>query len=126
MFQLVACNYVMYSSLNWLKRWASSSAGRAPRSQRGGRGFESPLVHQYLLQAQQLTQPCEIRSVGQAGHFLDFCVLEAKIPWLLSLPTPVSIRAASEAFCKPRTRKFWRVQTRCAVALAGPQLSPSR
>src|SRR6266850_1201990 len=26
--------------------WASSSAGRAPRSQRGGRGFESPLVHQ--------------------------------------------------------------------------------
>src|SRR6267143_6021662 len=25
--------------------WASSSAGRAPRSQRGGRGFESPLVH---------------------------------------------------------------------------------
>src|SRR5882762_10190622 len=28
--------------------WASSSAGRAPRSQRGGRGFESPLVHQIL------------------------------------------------------------------------------
>src|SRR5580704_12313011 len=25
--------------------WAGSSVGRAPRSQRGGRGFESPLVH---------------------------------------------------------------------------------
>ena len=60
--------------------WASSSAGRAPRSQRGGRGFESLLVHQHLLQAQQLTQPCEIRSVGRVGHFSDFCVLEAKIP----------------------------------------------
>src|SRR5260370_38661450 len=28
--------------------WASSSAGRAPRSHRGGRGFESLLVHQIL------------------------------------------------------------------------------
>lgn len=27
-------------------RWGSSSAGRAPRSQRGGRGFESLLLHQ--------------------------------------------------------------------------------
>src|SRR6266849_10850558 len=94
--------------------WASSSAGRAPRSQRGGRGFESPLVHQHLLQAQQLTQPCEIRSVGRVGHFSDFCVLEAKIPCLLSLPILISIRAASEAFCKPRTRhaktakRIWR------------------
>jgi hypothetical protein len=26
--------------------WGSSSAGRAPRSQRGGRGFESLLLHQ--------------------------------------------------------------------------------
>ena len=26
--------------------WAASSAGRAPRSQRGGRGFESHAVHQ--------------------------------------------------------------------------------
>jgi hypothetical protein len=106
--------------------WASSSAGRAPRSQRGGRGFESPLVHQHLLQAQQLTQPCEIRSVGRVGHFSDFCVLEAKTPCLLSLPILISIRAASEASCKPRTREFWRVQTRCAVALAELQLSPSR
>jgi hypothetical protein len=29
--------------------WATSSAGRAPRSQRGGRGFKSPVVHQSLL-----------------------------------------------------------------------------
>jgi hypothetical protein len=64
------------------------------------------------LQAQQLTQPCEIRSVGRVGHFSDFCVLEAKIPCLLCLPIRISIRAASEAFCKPRTREFWRVQTR--------------
>src|SRR6516225_8685336 len=39
---------MLYSNLHWLKPWASSSAGRAPRSQRGGRGFESPLVHQIL------------------------------------------------------------------------------
>jgi hypothetical protein len=30
--------------------WAASSVGRAPRSQRGGRGFESPAVHQIPLQ----------------------------------------------------------------------------
>jgi hypothetical protein len=29
-----------------MPKWASSSVGRAPRSQRGGRGFESPAVHQ--------------------------------------------------------------------------------
>src|SRR5438046_3764159 len=35
--------------LRWICcSWASSSAGRAPRSQRGGRGFESLLVHQIL------------------------------------------------------------------------------
>src|ERR1700680_4411136 len=28
--------------------WGSSSAGRAPRSQRGGRGFESLLLHQFF------------------------------------------------------------------------------
>jgi hypothetical protein len=33
--------------------WASSSAGRAPRSQRGGRGFESPLVHQLTSEAKR-------------------------------------------------------------------------
>src|SRR5215469_12386021 len=75
------------------------------------------------LQAQQLTQPCEIRSVGRVGHFSDFCVLEAKIPCLLSLPTLISIRAASEAFCKPRTREFWRVPTRCVAR--PPDLPPS-
>ena len=32
-----------------LKGWAASSVGRAPRSQRGGRGFESHAVHQPLL-----------------------------------------------------------------------------
>jgi hypothetical protein len=32
-----------------LLRWASSSAGRAPRSQRGGRRFDPGLVHQTTL-----------------------------------------------------------------------------
>jgi hypothetical protein len=31
-------------------RWGSSSAGRAPRSQRGGRGFKSLLLHQIRSQ----------------------------------------------------------------------------
>src|SRR5690606_4406270 len=30
------------------REWAASSAGRAPRSQRGGREFEPPAVHQLL------------------------------------------------------------------------------
>jgi hypothetical protein len=34
--------------------WAVSSAGRAPRSQRGGRGFESLTVHQFLLRGWRL------------------------------------------------------------------------
>src|SRR6516225_7238897 len=106
---------------NWLQHCALLDL--FPRSQRGGRGFESPLVHQHLLQAQQLTQPCEIRSVGRVGHFSDFCVLEAKIPCLLSLPILISIRAASEASCKPRTREFWRVPTRCVAR--PPELPPS-
>ena len=35
-------------------QWAVSSAGRAPRSQRGGRGFESPTVHHFLSDQQML------------------------------------------------------------------------
>jgi hypothetical protein len=31
-----------------MSRWADSSAGRAPRLQRGGLGFESPSVHKRL------------------------------------------------------------------------------
>src|SRR5688572_22281024 len=34
--------------------WGSSSDGRAPRSQRGGRGFDSLLLH----------HPCSLRSLG--------------------------------------------------------------
>src|SRR5229473_5238392 len=41
--------------------WASSSAGRAPRSQRGGRGFESHLVHQ-SLRAPSSTVNCSTRA----------------------------------------------------------------
>jgi hypothetical protein len=32
-------------SIGYTFVWAVSSAGRAPRSQRGSRGFESPTVH---------------------------------------------------------------------------------
>src|SRR5215469_17862196 len=65
-------------------------------------------------------------AVGRVGHFSDFCVLEAKIPCLLSLPTLISIRAASEAFCKPRTREFWRVPTRCVARPPGPRAAADR
>ncbi len=33
-------------AIKYVARWAASSAGRAPRSQRGGRGFEPLAVHQ--------------------------------------------------------------------------------
>src|SRR6516225_7466621 len=69
MSQLVACNYVMYSSLNWLKRWASSSAGRAPRSQRGGRGFESPLVHHNLKEIHILANPPKFDQVAKVANW---------------------------------------------------------
>src|SRR6266436_8414358 len=52
--------------------WASSSAGRAPRSQRGGRGFESPLVHQttFLLSIayRTFTLSLEQRGVAQVAQ----------------------------------------------------------
>ena len=32
---------------SFVREWAASSAGRAPRSQRGGRGFETRAVHQH-------------------------------------------------------------------------------
>ena len=34
--------------VQFASEWAASSVGRASRSQRGGRGFESPAVHQPL------------------------------------------------------------------------------
>ena len=42
----------------WVRRneWAASSAGRAPRSQRGGREFEPPAVHQSLFSALSRTR----------------------------------------------------------------------
>ena len=40
---------VQVLDVKWSPReWASSSAGRAPRSQRGGRRFDPGLVHQIL------------------------------------------------------------------------------
>lgn len=36
------------------KFWGSSSVGRASRSQRGGRGFESHLLHQFFAPEQKI------------------------------------------------------------------------
>ena len=44
---------VRFSSL----KWAASSVGRAPRSQRGGREFEPPAVHQILQQFSEFLTP---------------------------------------------------------------------
>src|SRR5258708_5431075 len=55
--------------------WASSSAGRAPRSQRGGRGFESPLVHQIL---KNLTDFSEFQNLARLAIWsLRGCLLVA-------------------------------------------------
>src|ERR1700730_1499605 len=55
--------------------WASSSAGRAPRSQRGGRGFESPLVHQIL---KDLTDFSEFQNLARLAIWsLRGCLLVA-------------------------------------------------
>src|SRR3954449_7536069 len=57
------------------KQWAASSAGRAPRSQRGGRGFEPHAVHQITLFATftyswffLVCQICAIEAVLQQAH----------------------------------------------------------
>ena len=36
-------------NMNIIVKWARSSGGRAPRSQRGGRGFDSHRVHSFLF-----------------------------------------------------------------------------
>src|SRR5271154_3570237 len=54
--------------------WAASSVGRAPRSQRGGRGFESHAVHQSLSsmnideRIEALTMHLELLSQDNEGQ----------------------------------------------------------
>src|SRR6516164_757390 len=60
---------MLYSNLYWLKPWASSSAGRAPRSQRGGRGFESPLVHHNLKEIDILADPPKFDQVAKVANW---------------------------------------------------------
>src|SRR5205823_6177521 len=73
--------------------WAASSVGRAPRSQRGGREFEPPAVHQSSLAFQasfgSASQraiksarrlPRRSRAAAKAGHFSP-----------LQLPLPLSV-----------------------------------
>ena len=46
------------------RQWAASSAGRAPRSQRGGREFDPPAVHQNSLTNQPLRRaPHQVRPI---------------------------------------------------------------
>ena len=47
----------VHAGANIRREWAASSAGRAPRSQRGGREFEPPAVHQNAWQMRQLRLP---------------------------------------------------------------------
>ena len=55
------------------------------RSRRHGRSM-SPDAPLWEFRLRHFLAPAlhEIRSVGRVGHFSDFCVLEAKIPCLLS------------------------------------------
>ena len=54
--------------------WAASSAGRAPRSQRGGREFEPPAVHHYFLYPIRTVLPripsIEPGNVSRASTFI--------------------------------------------------------
>src|ERR1043166_5233476 len=49
--------------------WASSSAGRAPRSQRGGRRFDPGLVHQSFQQLSPLSETARVAQVAQLSRF---------------------------------------------------------
>jgi hypothetical protein len=44
--RLLLVKYQRNFGLKTIREWAVSSAGRAPRSQCGGRGFDPPTVHQ--------------------------------------------------------------------------------
>jgi hypothetical protein len=53
-------------NMNGFWSWAASSAGRAPRSQRGGREFEPPAVHQVKTPANH-SNPHQIGPLAAAG-----------------------------------------------------------
>src|SRR5690606_38508230 len=59
------------------REWAASSAGRAPRSQRGGREFEPPAVHQpslaRLARELRLSTPCHLPSLQAPPHSASDC-----------------------------------------------------
>src|SRR6266480_601013 len=86
---LDACWQALAPLLKWICcSWASSSAGRAPRSQRGGRGFESLLVHQTTLLLSiaysTFTLSLEQRGVAQVAQLSP----EFGIPCLAVQPNP--------------------------------------
>src|SRR6266481_8637668 len=92
--------------------WASSSAGRAPRSQRGGRGFESPLVHQttFLLSTaySTFTLSLEQRGVAQVAQLSP----EFGIPCPTVLPNPTGTADRSRALYIAPRRVAERDRTR--------------
>ena len=49
-------------------QWATSSAGRAPRSQRGGRGFESHVVHHFFQVFLSLVLPSPLRNAAVSAQ----------------------------------------------------------
>ena len=74
-------------------KWAASSVGRAPRSQRGGRGFDPHAVHHFpeinnyeVTKSRRLLSECCSKD-GLGDHFS------------LSIPTPLplGLRASGEA-----------------------------
>src|SRR6516162_6064818 len=60
---------IVFVKLKVCCSWASSSAGRAPRSQRGGRGFESLLVHHYLNKLNILANPPKFDQVAKVANW---------------------------------------------------------
>src|SRR5262249_16215319 len=67
--------------------WAASSAGRAPRSQRGGREFEPPAVHHFPSTIQRFPE----LSRRQSRHRRVF-VLAACSAWARSTPPSMFVR----------------------------------
>ena len=61
------------------KFWGSSSAGRASRSQRGGRGFESHLLHQFFASEQKIggCRRGRNEAISRIGRFDATTIIQA-------------------------------------------------
>ena len=72
------CNTIVFRDRNLFLivyfGWACSSAGRAPRSQRGGHGFEPHQVHQIKIRLHETFIP---RKSADSGEKIPFVVIRA-------------------------------------------------